>query len=97
MSGNPVESQYRQVQIVLLSIESFIGFVCLIVQGLGLANGILSIFLSLIFYATLPIWLYWIFPCIAVMILIIALVGMNYLHNVADYSDKLFRILDFFN
>ncbi|OXA53797.1 hypothetical protein Fcan01_11603 [Folsomia candida] len=97
MSGNPVESQYRQVQIVLLSIESFIGFVCLIVQGLGLANGILSIFLSLIFYATLPIWLYWIFPCIAVMVLIIALVIMNYLHNVADYSDKLFRILDFFN
>ncbi|OXA41576.1 hypothetical protein Fcan01_23760 [Folsomia candida] len=96
MSGNPVESQYRHGQIVLFSMESFLGCVCLIAQGLGLANGILSNFVSLKFYSTLPIWLYVIFPCVAVMVIIIAHVALNYLHNVADYSGKLLRNLDLF-
>ncbi|OXA46247.1 Techylectin-5B [Folsomia candida] len=96
MSGNPVESRYRHVQIVLISMESLIGFICLISQGLGLANGILSNFVSLKFYGTLPVWLYVIFPCIAIMILILANVMFNYLHNVPDYSDKLLRNLDYY-
>lgn len=82
-------SQYRQVQIVMLSMEEFLGYSCFFVQALALLNSILYNFVSLKFYATLPIWFYAIFPSMAVMTLVIIHVLMPGLHVVLDNSKKL--------
>ncbi|OXA61272.1 hypothetical protein Fcan01_00444 [Folsomia candida] len=96
MRGALVESQYRQVQITVVSMEELLDCICLFGQGLCLANGILCNFVTFKFYAILPIWFYAIFPCISVMILVIFHVLMPYLHDVFDNSHKLLEILSLF-
>ncbi|OXA63780.1 hypothetical protein Fcan01_00456 [Folsomia candida] len=97
MRGTLVESQYRQVQIIVVSMEALLGCICLFAQGLGLANGVLCNFASLKLYTTVPIWIYTIYPCVAVMILITIHVTMPCLHNVLDFSEKLLKILTLFS
>ncbi|XP_035716709.1 uncharacterized protein LOC118439489 [Folsomia candida] len=44
ISGTLAEWQYRQVQILVVNLETYIGNICLVAQGLGLANGVLCNF-----------------------------------------------------
>ncbi|OXA61267.1 hypothetical protein Fcan01_00449 [Folsomia candida] len=96
MQCTRVKSGYRQAQIITLSMEELLGYNCLFGHGLALVNSILFNFVSLKFYATLPIWFYVIFPSIAVIILITIHVMMPCLHSLLDNSKKLLETLYIF-
>ncbi|OXA61275.1 hypothetical protein Fcan01_00447 [Folsomia candida] len=88
-----VKSQYRQVQIITLSMEELLGCNCLVGHGLALANSILFNFVTLKFYGTLPIWFFAIFPSVMVIIFITIHFTMPCLHSLLDNSKKLLDTL----
>ncbi|OXA61273.1 hypothetical protein Fcan01_00445 [Folsomia candida] len=91
-----VKSEYRQVQIITLSMEELLGCNCLFGHGMSLVNSVLFNFITLTFYATLPIWFYVIFPALMAIILVTIHFTMPCLHSLLDNSKKLLEILYIF-